>query len=153
MIITKELTEMLKDNIVRVIHNSSEEVVMTYDPGETKKLLQHWGDFDATRITCGMCYTKDGDMTGCIYIRVDTVVQATFVTVYTSGTVVKSPCKVNLSTRQVFDIKSAGVVSSERIVDQHILLNETPVPVRPILDVKHTAIPDWKKENHGYWYE
>lgn len=75
---------------------------------------------------------------------VDAVVPAKFVSVWDGGTLIETGCKVNLKTREVFDIEVV-----EDVADMLDTLDEEYI-VLP--GVKETVVQADEREDGEYWY-
>lgn len=76
--------------------------------------------------------------------NVEVIVPAKFVSVWDGGTLIEAGCKVNLKTKEVFDIEVV-----EDVADMLDTLDEEYI-VLP--GVKETVIPQDERENGEYWY-
>lgn len=76
--------------------------------------------------------------------NVEVIVAAKFVSVWDGGTCIETECKVNLKTKEVFDIEVV-----EDVADMLDTLDEEYI-VLP--GVKETVVPLDERENDEYWY-
>ena len=76
--------------------------------------------------------------------NVEVIVPAKFVSVWDGGTLIEAGCKVNLKTKEVFDIEVV-----EDVADMLDTLDEEYI-VLP--GVKETVFPQDERENGEYWY-
>lgn len=76
--------------------------------------------------------------------NVEAIVPAKFVSVWDGGTLIEAGCKVNLKTKEVFDIEVV-----EDVADMLDTLDEEYI-VLP--GVKETVVPQDEREGDEYWY-
>lgn len=68
-----------------------------------------------------------------------------FVSVWDDTTIIKTPCKVNLKTREVFDIEQSDPGDVGTLTAEYITVDG--------IDQMVTPREEWQEGNIGFWYE
>ena len=73
---------------------------------------------------------------------------ATFVSVWSDGVTVSTSCKVNMTTKEIFDIVVANVDDLGMLLSEHIILDGCEYPAYP-----KEWIDEIDELDGSFWYE
>lgn len=89
----------------------------------------------------------------------DKIISASYVTYWDSGTISRIPCKVNLATREVFDIDFASQHNEDaKCILEYVRISDTEIPlynIDTLIRVHAEWVPEklkTLKSKERYWY-